>query len=255
MVEPDPDRGRRFDGKVALITGAASGIGRAVALRLASEGASVFGVDIDPTRLKETAAQAGSGFHIHVGDVSDHGACHDAVDKCVKAMGRLDILGNIAGVARAEHFIEVSEDRYRQMMGVNVDGPFFLCQAAMPHLLATGGNIVNIASNAGLMGQAYTAAYCTSKGAIVQLTRSLAMEFVKTNVRINGIAPAGVDTPLIHTFQIPAEVDPALMAPYVGFRGTATAEQVAALFCFVVSDDAASIHGAILPIDNGITAG
>jgi NAD(P)-dependent dehydrogenase (short-subunit alcohol dehydrogenase family) len=125
----------------------------------------------------------------------------------------------------------------------------------MPHLLATGGNIVNIASNAGLMGQAYTAAYCTSKGAIVQLTRSLAMEFVKTNVRINGIAPAGVDTPLIHTFQIPAEVDPALMAPYVGFRGTATAEQVAALFCFVASDDAASIHGAILPIDNGITAG
>jgi meso-butanediol dehydrogenase/(S,S)-butanediol dehydrogenase/diacetyl reductase len=256
MPEADQDsQRRRFEGKVALITGAASGIGRAVLLRLCSEGASVFAVDIDREGLEDTAARATSRCYTHQADISDRDACRTAVERCVDSLGRLDLLGNIAGIARAEHFPDVTESQYRQMMGVNVDGPFFLSQAAIPHLLQTGGNIVNVASNAGLMGQAYTASYCMSKGALVQLTRSLAMEFVKTKLRVNAIAPAGVDTPLIRNFEAPADIDPALMAPYVGFRGTARIEEVAALFCFVASDDARSIHGAILPIDNGVTAG
>jgi NAD(P)-dependent dehydrogenase (short-subunit alcohol dehydrogenase family) len=205
--------------------------------------------------LEETAAKAASHCRTHQADLSDRDACRTAVERCVDAFGRLDLLGNIAGIARAEHFTEVTESQYRQMMAVNVDGPFFLSQAAIPHLLEFGGNIVNVASNAGLMGQAYTAAYCMSKGALVQLTRALAMEFVKTDLRVNAIAPAGVDTPLIRNFQAPADLDLDLMAPYVGFRGTARVEEVAALFCFVASDDARSIHGAILPVDNGVTAG
>ena len=238
-----------------MVTGAGSGIGRAVALRLGSEGCSVFAVDIDMERLEELARLADSDVVIHQTDVSSSDSCRQAVEECVRAFGRLDVLGNIAGIARAEHFTDVTESQYRQMMGVNIDGPFFLCQAAVPHLLVTDGNIVNVASNAGLMGQAYTAVYCASKGAVVQLTRSLAMEFVKTKVRVNAIAPAGVDTPLVRNFQMPTDVDFDLMAPYVGFRGQANVDEVGAVFCFVASNEARSIHGAILTIDNGVTAG
>lgn len=254
MTEPERSS-PRFEGKVALITGAGSGIGRAVTLRLASEGASVFAVDIDPAGLEGTAKQLSSGIVTHQADVSERIACREAVDECVRALGRLDVLGNIAGISRAEHFTDVTESQYRHMMGVNLDGPFFLSQAAIPHLLATRGNIVNVASNAGLMGQAYTAVYCITKGGVVQLTRSLAMEFVKTDIRVNAIAPAGVDTPLVHNFQIPPDADFSLMAPYAGFRDQARAEEVAALFSFVASDEARSIHGAVLSIDNGVTAG
>jgi meso-butanediol dehydrogenase / (S,S)-butanediol dehydrogenase / diacetyl reductase len=248
----------RFTGKVALLTGAASGIGRAVALRLAGEGARVFGFDIDAKGLEETrrlVSEAGASLQFLEGDVSDPAQCRSAVHDCVDAFGRLDVLGNIAGIARAEHFVGVAEEQYRRMMGVNVDGYVWMCQAAIPHLLETGGNIVNIASNAGLMGQAYTVVYCMTKGAVVQLTRSLAMEYVKTPLRVNALAPGGIETNLSANFQIPADVDFGLMARYTGFREMGHPDDVAALFAFVASDEGANIHGAILSTDAGITAG
>ena len=244
-----------FDGKVALITGAGSGIGRAVALRLVADGAQVVGVDIAADGLAEVAEVAGECFTAHPADLSDPAACRAAVTACVELHGRLDVLGNIAGVAASHHVADVTPEQYRRMMAVNADAPFFLSQAALPHLLATGGNIVNLASNAGLMGQAYTVAYCMSKGAAVQLTRALAMEFVKTDLRVNAIAPAGVDTPLVRSFSIPDGVDLDLMQPYMGHRGMARVEELADLFAFVASDRARSIHGAVLSVDNGITAG
>ena len=164
----------RFDGKVALVTGAGSGIGRAVALRLTSEGAQVLAHDLNGDALAETAklvADAGASIETRTGDISSRDECVATVEQ----FGRLDVLGNIAGIARAEHFTDVEERAYRLMMGVNVDACYFLAQAAIPHLLETEGNIVNIASNAGLMGQAYTVAYCMTKGAIVQMTKALAM--------------------------------------------------------------------------------
>jgi meso-butanediol dehydrogenase/(S,S)-butanediol dehydrogenase/diacetyl reductase len=248
---------QRFAGKVALLSGAGSGIGRAVARRLAAEGATVHGIDIDAAGLAETAELAGGGpaLATAVVDVSDPAACRAAVAECVAAHGRLDVLGNIAGIGRAEHVTDVTVEQYRQMMAVNVDGSFFLAQAAIPHLLESKGNIVNIASNAGVMGIAYGVVYSMSKGAIVQLTRSLAMEFVKTPIRVNAIAPAGVATNLTRTFQIPPDIDPQLMAPYVGFRGAAKPEQIAALFAFVASEDGANIHGAIINSDAGVSAG
>ncbi len=249
---------RRFEEKVALITGAASGIGRAVCLRLASEGARVFGHDLNADGLAETAALvAGSGgtMETRTGDISSPSECRDAVAACVATFGHLDVLGNNAGIARAEHVADVTEDQYRRMMGVNVDGYFFTAQAAIPHLLETGGNIVNVASNAGLMGQAYTVVYCMTKGAVVQLTRALAMEFVKTNLRVNAIAPSGIQTTLSENFQIPADVDGSLMRPYMGFRPMGSADDIAAMFAFVASDEAVSVHGSILPVDRGVTAG
>ena len=248
----------RFEGKAALITGAGSGIGRAVTLRLAAEGGDVLAHDLNGDALAETAklaADAGSTITTRTGDISSRDECIATVAAAVDQYGGLDVLGNVAGIARAEHFPEVEERAYRQMMGVNVDGCFFLAQAAIPHLLERNGNIVNIASNAGLMGQAYTVAYCMTKGAIVQFTRALAMEYAKAPLRVNAIAPGGVDTALSRNFEIPDGLDFELMARYTGFRSMGSADDIAAMFALVASDEGRSIHGAILSVDRGITAG
>jgi NAD(P)-dependent dehydrogenase (short-subunit alcohol dehydrogenase family) len=243
-----------FEGKVALVTGAGSGIGRATTLRLVSEGATVFAHDVDEGRLKETDELAGGGLATRVGDVTDPDECKAAVAAAVGELGRLDVLGNIAGIARGEHVTDVTVEQYRRMMGVNVDAYFFLAQAAIPHLLETGGNIVNIASNAGLMGQAYTVVYCMSKGAVVQLTKALAMELMKTPLRVNAIAPGGTMTNLVMGYQMPNDVEPDLFR-YSGFRGLTEPDEIAELFAYLASDRARSIHGAVLSIDNGVTAG
>jgi meso-butanediol dehydrogenase/(S,S)-butanediol dehydrogenase/diacetyl reductase len=248
----------RFEGKVALVTGAGSGIGRAVALRLAREGAQVSAHDLNADALAETAklvADTGATLGTRTGDISARDECRATVDAVVAEYGRLDVLGNIAGIARAEHFPDVDERAYRQMMGVNIDACFFLAQAAIPHLLETAGNIVNIASNAGLMGQAYTVVYCMTKGAVVQLTKALAMEYAKTPIRVNAIAPGGVDTALSRNFQMPEGLDYELMGRYTGFRSMGSADDIAAMFALVASDEGRSIHGAILSVDRGITAG
>jgi meso-butanediol dehydrogenase / (S,S)-butanediol dehydrogenase / diacetyl reductase len=244
----------RFDGKVALVTGAGSGIGRAVTLRLASDGASVLGVDVVRERLEETLAMASANVVIEPADLGDADACVAAVAGCVERFGRLDILGNIAGIYLAEHTTKVTREQYRRVMAVNLDAYFFLAQAAIPHLLETGGNIVNIASNAGLQGVPYSAVYCMSKGGVVQLTRSLAVEFLKTPLRVNAIAPAGTNTNIARSTTFPNDMDIDLATRMAGLRGMAEPEEVASLFSFLASDDARSVTGAIYTLDNGITA-
>jgi meso-butanediol dehydrogenase/(S,S)-butanediol dehydrogenase/diacetyl reductase len=248
----------RFDGKVALITGAGSGIGRASAIRLTAEGAEVFAHDVNADGLAETAATitaAGGTVETRVGDVTARSECFDTVEAAVTRFGRLDVLANVAGIAGGFHFTDMPEDAYRRMVAVNMDAPFFFCQAAIPHLLDTSGNIVNIASNAGLMGQAYTAAYCMTKGAVVQLTKSLAMEYVKFPIRVNAVAPGGIETSLTHGYQMPADVDWDLVMRYSGFRGMGAADDIADLVSLLASDESANIHGAIFSSDRGITAG
>jgi meso-butanediol dehydrogenase / (S,S)-butanediol dehydrogenase / diacetyl reductase len=244
----------RFDGRVALVTGAGSGIGRAVTLRLAEEGASVLGVDLEGERLAAMRELAAGTVELLVADLADADSCPAAVAACLERFGRLDVLGNVAGIYLADHTAAMTRDRYRRVMAVNLDAYFFLAQAAIPHLLEAGGNIVNIASNAGLQGVPYSAAYCMSKGGVVQLTRSLAVEFLKTPLRVNAIAPAGTNTNIAATASFPNDIDADLARRMGGLRGLAEPEEVAALFAFLASDEARSITGAVYTLDNGLTA-
>jgi NAD(P)-dependent dehydrogenase (short-subunit alcohol dehydrogenase family) len=249
---------RRFEDRVALVTGAASGIGHAVALRLAAEGASVFACDIDAAGLDALAKEepeGGGRIVTRVTDVRESGECRAAVADAVAEFGRLDVLGNVAGILRTGHVTDVTEDEYRLLFAVNTDAYFFFAQAAIPHLLTTKGNIVNIASNSGLMGGAYTVLYCMTKGAVVQLTRALAMEFLKKKIRINAIAPGGTETALVAATTFPDDVDYDLVGRYMVPRPMAKPDDIAKLFAFVASDDGRNIHGAILSTDGGVTAG
>jgi meso-butanediol dehydrogenase / (S,S)-butanediol dehydrogenase / diacetyl reductase len=253
-----PTSGLRFDGRAALVTGAARGIGRGVALRLASEGASVLAVDINEVGLAETLDQAKGlpgEVRIRPTDLRKRSECIAAVEETVEAYGHLHVVGNIAGVLDMSHVTDVDEDNYRNMFAVNTDAYFFIAQAAIPHLLKTRGNIINIASNSGLMGGAYTVAYCMTKGAVVQMTRALAMEFMKRKIRINAIAPGETDTGIMEGVTFPEEADWDLIMRYSTPRRSATPAQIAGLFAFVASDDGLNIHGAILSSDAGMTAG
>jgi meso-butanediol dehydrogenase / (S,S)-butanediol dehydrogenase / diacetyl reductase len=246
--------GKRFEGRAVLATGAGSGIGRAVTHRLASEGAAVFAVDIDPVGLQETARLSKGVVVTATLDLSDPELCAVAVANAVDEFGGLDVLGNIAGIYSGAHTVDVTAAQYHRIMAINLDAPFFLAQAAIPHLLERSGNIINIASNAGLQGVPYSAAYCMSKGGVIQLTRSLATEFVKTALRVNAIAPAGTNTNIATSASFPPDMDPQLAGRMAGLRGLAEPEEVAALFAFVASDEARSITGAIYTLDNGLTA-
>ncbi len=248
----------RFTDKVVLITGAASGLGRATALRFAAEGAAVVGLDLNEDGLAETvslAAGAAGSISTRRCDISNRGEAHAAVAECVEAHGRLDVLVNVAGVLRQGHAVDVTQANWDLVIGVNLGGTFWMCQAAIPHLIESKGNIVNIASNTGLMGGAYTALYSASKSAVVGLTRSLAMEFIKTPVRINAVAPGGISTPMAHGTDLPADADWKLIAPLMGFRAMSEPEDIAAVILFVASPDAAAMHGSIVSADSGLTAG
>ena len=245
----------RLEGTRALVTGAASGIGRATATRLAAEGASVACADIDVAGAEETAAsiRAGGGTAATASvDVADPASCEAAVRHALDFLGGLEVLANVAGIFRPGHTLEQDVGVFDETIAVNLRGTFYMSRAALPHLLDGGGAIVNIASAAALQGVPYNAAYCASKAGIVGLTRSLASEYARRRVRVNCICPGAVMTPLIERGFSVDDVDGALMArlaPQIPRIGTP--EEIAALVAYLSSDESSYMTGSVITIDGG----
>lgn len=246
-------------GKVALVTGAASGLGRAAALRLAEAGASLALVDSNAAGLAESAglipATDGREVFVHVADLSDPDACTGAVAATVERFGRLDALCNIAGLIRTALSHEMSHSEAQLMMAVNLAAPWYLSQAAIPHLLEVNGAIVNCASCAAFIGQAYCTIYGATKAGLVSMTKSLAVEYSHHPLRVNAVAPGGMDTNLVKTITFPEKGDPTLIARFVGLRGSVEVDDVAEAIAMLASPAGRSYHGSVISIDAGITAG
>lgn len=249
---------QRFNGKVALVTGAASGIGRETAIRLAGEGASLTLCDIDEKGLHKTVVDCQQQGNKVVGqycDVADYDSCADTIEAAIAQHGQLDVLCNIAGIAQLKHFTDISVDEWQRMLGINLSSVFYLCQLAMPHLIKTKGNIVNLASSAGLVGQAYTASYSATKAAVVNLSKSLAVEYSAQSVRVNALCPGSVKTPLSAKMVIPEDVNQGLLGKMFPMLDAAQPSEIAAAVAYLASEEARFITGAALPIDGGQTAG
>jgi meso-butanediol dehydrogenase/(S,S)-butanediol dehydrogenase/diacetyl reductase len=249
---------RRFENKVALVTGAGGGIGRATTLRLAAEGARVLAADLDEGALAETAeavGEAGGELRTLALDVSDPEASARVVASCQSAFGGLDVLCNIAGVMRWNHFEDVTPQSFDTVLGVNLRGLFFLTQAALPSLLERSGVVVNMASAAGLRGQAYTSTYCISKAGVVSFTQCLAVEYAKRGLRAVAVCPGGVLTGMTREMKLPEGADPKLFQKLMPLMPVAQPEEIAGAVAYLASDEARYVNGAAISIDGGQTAG
>ena len=246
---------RRFEGKVALVTGAASGIGRATAVRLAEEGARVAAADVQTTALEEVTArirETGTDALPLSCDVADPAAVRATVDATIARFGALDVLCNIAGILRFDHTHELALDDWNRVLAVNLTGTFLMCQAAIPHLLRTRGTIVNMSSTAALAAHPWTAAYSASKGGVLALTFGLALEYGKQGVRVNAVCPGAIKTPMRKMFRLPEGADPKLLDRILPFDGFAPPEAAASTIAFLASDDARHVNGTALRVDGGM---
>ncbi|MBW2243587.1 MAG: SDR family oxidoreductase [Deltaproteobacteria bacterium] len=248
---------QRFEGKVAFITGAASGIGRATAERLAREGASLFLCDVQQEGLEATVKQChelgaeAEGQRCDVGEAPDIVA---SVDACIKRFGGIDILVNVAGILTLERTETASLETWERILRINLTGTFLLCQAALASLLERRGNIVNISSTSALAGMPYAAAYGASKGGILAFTRTLAVEYGKQGLRANAICPGSIKTPMTGRSGLPDNPDISLLQRAMALDEPRGPETVAAVIAMVASDDGAHINGESIRVDGGTLA-
>jgi NAD(P)-dependent dehydrogenase (short-subunit alcohol dehydrogenase family) len=250
----------RFMDKVVWLTGAASGLGAATAKAFAAEGAKVFAVDVNEAKLSEVVEsirQTGGRAEGGRCDVADSGSVHDAVALAVERFGGIDVLVNAAGLGRSARLEEIDEAEWNRVLGVNLTGPFNTVKAALPHLLARPkANIVNVASSAGLRGQAYAAHYAASKAGLVSFTRTIALEFASRGLRANCLAPAGIKSPFIRNFIPRPDFEPSLVSYYSPPvpHQLSDAADVAKAILFLASDDVPAITGSVLVADWGTLA-
>lgn len=250
----------RLTGKVALITGVASGIGRAAACLFAEEGAQVFGVDINQA---EGEALAGSlqqrrlDCQFYRADLARAETAIGVVERCCQTYGRVDILYNNAGISEVEPFTAVTPEALERMLAINFKSVFYLCQQVIPQMQAQGGGvIINTASELAVVAQPLFTAYCASKGAVLAFTRALALEYAQHNIRINALCPGPIDTVMLNR-EFATEADPnqaraaSIASMPIGRLGQAS--EIAQVALFLASDAPALMQGAALLVDGGKT--
>src|SRR3954453_2673555 len=247
----------RIEGKSCIVTGAGSGIGRATAIRLGEEGGRVLCVDLDESAARESAAQI-DGAEAAGADVSDPRAVDRYTALCAERFGGVDVVVNNAGVNIPGVFHEVSDEVVDRTLAVNAKGPLYGCRAAIPYMLERdGGSLINVSSVNGLVSEPFLAVYSTSKGAVVMLTKGVALDYAKQGIRCNVICPGWVDTPINYAH---AEMLGGLQQVYdtigsfqpVGRPGEPV--EIANVALFLASDESSFMTGAVLSVDGGMTA-
>ena len=242
---------------VAVVTGASSGIGAATAIAFAEAGWDVMAAGRDEGRLEEVA-DVSDNIATWTGELAESEDCDELVADTIDEFGNIDCLVNCAGVIVRANVADTSDDDWRLTMGINLDAVFYLSRAALPHLLKTTGSIVNVASDWGLKGGERAAAYCASKGAVVQLTKAMAIDHARDGLRINAVCPGDIDTPMLVSEAEDEGVDLeehlAQAAEDSPNGRIGTPEEVAALIVFLASDAALHITGTAIPIDGGVSA-
>jgi NAD(P)-dependent dehydrogenase (short-subunit alcohol dehydrogenase family) len=247
----------RFEGKVAVVTGAGSGIGRATARRLGQEGAAVGCLDVSGDAVTAVASavtdEGGRAVAVEC-DVSDAASVRVAIDRVVAELGLPDVLCNIAGIGRFYHSTDMTPEQWDRIISVNLTGTWYVAQAVLPHMLDRGGVILNTASTSGMSAQPYQAAYCASKGGVVMLTKALALEYWDRKLRVNAIAPGGVETPILKDFaDLPEGADMKRLMRYISPMGFCQPEDLASLYAYVASDEAHYMTGSVVLMDGGMT--
>ena len=245
---------RRLEDKVVLVTGAGSGIGKASALRIAQEGGQVFAVDINREALEVTAAEisdSGGEVTVQVCDISDEKSVQDAVQACVKRYGSLYGLVNMAGILRFDDTQMLQTEHWQRVVDINLSGTMYLCREALPHLLETQGSIVNAASTAALSGLPCGLAYSASKGGVLAMTRSIAVEYAKRGVRANCVCPGDINTGMTDNLAFPETMDFDLMPRIMSLTGAKAPEVVAGVIAMLLSEDGVHITGEDIRVDGG----
>jgi NAD(P)-dependent dehydrogenase (short-subunit alcohol dehydrogenase family) len=245
---------QRFEDRVVLVTGAGSGIGRASAERIAAEGGAVYCVDLGAEAVEATVAEIvsrGGNAVARVCDIGDEAAVIACVEACVAEFGALHGLVNMAGILRFDDTEQLATAAWDKVLQVNLSGTMYLCRAALPHLVATQGAIVNAASTAALAGLPCGVTYSATKGGVLAMTRSIAVEYAKRGVRANCVCPGDIKTNMTSGIDFPDTMDFELMPRISSIGGPKGPETVAGVIAMLVSDDGVHITGEDIRVDGG----
>jgi len=245
---------QRFENKVVLVTGAGSGIGKGSALRIASEAGTVFCVDLNQAAIDATVSEitaAGGRAAAHSCDIANEQQVIGCVAACVEQFGSLYAVINMAGILRFDDARELELTHWQKVIDINLTGTMLMCREALPHLVKSGGSIVNAASTAALSGLPCGAAYSASKGGVLAMTRSIAVDFAKQGVRANCVCPGDINSGMTEGIEWPTTMDFELMPRIMSITGPKGPEAISGVIAMLASEDATHITGEDIRVDGG----